>query len=269
MSTSPDGVAADAPLQFDAVEPVAPAASRISCGNCRRPIDDVYHQINAHVICEGCRTGLEQRFAKGEGTPGSRFGKAALFGLGGAVAGAVVYGVVMYGLHVEAGLAAVLVGYLAGKGVRKGSGNRGGPRYQALAMVLTYMAVACVYLPVAVTLMDKDGDKAAQTAPASSPAPAAPGAEATSASPAATAPAGAARKADGGDSHGPAFYVFAVAVLAAATPVIVVMKGEWFAGLMIGFALYQAWKMNVRTMLSFTGPFRVAPPVPAPAALVD
>ena len=37
---------------------------------------------------------------------------------------------------------------LVGKGVRMGSGGRGGPGYQALAMVLTYLAIVATYVPM-------------------------------------------------------------------------------------------------------------------------
>jgi hypothetical protein len=49
----------------------------------------------------------------------------------------------------EIGIIAIAVGWLVGKGVRWGSGGRGGPLYQALAIGLTYLAIVATYIGMA------------------------------------------------------------------------------------------------------------------------
>ena len=44
-----------------------------------------------------------------------------------------------------------LIGYMVGYAVRKGAGDRGGRRFQVLAVVLTYGAVALAYTPVVIS----------------------------------------------------------------------------------------------------------------------
>ena len=47
----------------------------------------------------------------------------------------------------EFGLIAIVVGFGVGTAVRWGSNGRGGKRYQALAMALTYLAIVATYIP--------------------------------------------------------------------------------------------------------------------------
>src|SRR5439155_3866977 len=48
----------------------------------------------------------------------------------------------------ELGIVAIGVGLLVGIAVRKGSGGRGGRKFQALAMVLTYLSITASYVPL-------------------------------------------------------------------------------------------------------------------------
>jgi hypothetical protein len=269
MSVPPTDPAAGAPLQFDSVEPMAPQAE-MACANCKTPITSVYHKLNQHVLCSGCRQAVEARYEQGEGSSATRFGKALLFGLGGGIAGAVVYALVLVYANVEAGLLAVLVGFLVGRGVRKGSGNRGGWKYQALAMGLTYLAVSGAYMPLAIKEMREKDTDAPAAASASAPAPTTSAAavsassDASSTAPTAAPAATADRKQN--DSPGGLVMVLTGLFMAFALPVLIILGGGWFSGLMLAFALYQAWKMNQRIPLPFLGPIQIAaPPVPAHA----
>jgi hypothetical protein len=59
-----------------------------------------------------------------------------------------------------------------------------------------------------------------------------------------------------------AFTIVLVCVLAFAAPFL--MGFQNIMGIIIiGIGLYEAWKMNRKVPLVFTGPFQVAPPVPA------
>ena len=46
--------------------------------------------------------------------------------------------------------------------------------------------------------------------------------------------------------------------IAYATPVLVAIQSP-ISGLIFGFALWEAWKLNRKVQLAFNGPFRLAP----------
>ena len=83
----------------------------------------------------------------GTGGAGAGFLKALGGGVAGAILGAIVYYTVRAATGYEIGIIAIAVGWLAGKGVSWGSRRRGGPRYQALAIVLTYLGIASTHVP--------------------------------------------------------------------------------------------------------------------------
>src|SRR5215211_1549605 len=118
----------DDDLQFDRVaspdasaEPELPA---VVCASCRTPLTTEYFDVSGTPFCAACKAGLEQHLADSHRSV--VLGKAALFGLGGAIAGAAVYFAV--GLFFQIGIVAILVGYMVGYAVRKGSGGVGGRR---------------------------------------------------------------------------------------------------------------------------------------------
>ena len=127
------------PLQFDTAEY---AGSGPVCSGCRQPAFSDYFRANNRVFCRSCRSAIEQHLDQ----PG-QLGRAALWGVGAAVAGAALYYAVLAITHLQIGLIAVAVGYLVGRAVRQGSGTIGGRRYQVLAVALTYLAIASSYLP--------------------------------------------------------------------------------------------------------------------------
>jgi hypothetical protein len=83
----------------------------------------------------------------GTGGAGAGFPKALGGGLAGAILGVIVYYIVRAATGYEIGIIAIAVGWLAGKGVSWGSGRRGGPRYQALAIGLTYLGIVATHVP--------------------------------------------------------------------------------------------------------------------------
>jgi len=131
-------------LQFDQAEYATPAPAGPSCGFCKRPIDDAYHEINGKVICATCRQRVEAAFRGGSGV--ARVIKALIFGSVAAVAGAVLYYAIVRISGYNIGLVAVVVGFMVGGAVRKGTSNRGGLFYQLLAVFLTYSAIGLMDL---------------------------------------------------------------------------------------------------------------------------
>src|SRR5207237_4415003 len=75
---------------------------------------------------------------------------ASLFGLGAGIVGAAIYYAVIALANLEIGIVAILIGYMVGYAVRRGAGGRGGRRFQALAVALTYLSIAFAYAPAAV-----------------------------------------------------------------------------------------------------------------------
>jgi hypothetical protein len=202
------------PLQFDSAEP-AGTATALTCANCGAAISESYHMLNQTVLCERCRTALEAAVT----TPpdAAEFTRALVFGLGGAALGAAIYYAVLVITNLNIGLIAIAVGWLVGRGVQKGSGNRGGVRYQLLAVALTYAAVAATYLPPALEYLRTEGLEV---------------------------PVGT------------------LVMFALQAPVTIGVQSI-ISLLITGFALYQAFIMNRKPALVFSGPYKVGAQPPA------
>ena len=245
---APDAGSQD--LQFDRVTPVAarPTAdsTAVTCRGCQASVITDYFLINGMDFCEGCRIKVEVSAQ----TPRSAraFVTAALFGMGAGIAGAAIYYGVMAFAHLEIGLIAVLIGYMVGTAVRKGAGGRGGRRFQVLAVVLTYVAVALAYTPLLISgLRQAKASEAAGPARAGATAPTPPS---TTASPKAVAPA-------------PLPLVLALlffAGLILALPILAIigsMPSGILSAIIIFFGLRQAWRMTRAPTLDVQGPYRV------------
>ncbi len=132
------------PIQFDRAEYVDVTA--LQCKLCGRPLEGQYYDVGGATICSSCRDTIEQ------GNPGAagwnRFLRAVAYGLTAAVVGAAVYAAIVSFTGYQFGLVAVVLGFVIGKAVRVGSDHRGGWRYQALAMFLTYAAICAQFVPL-------------------------------------------------------------------------------------------------------------------------
>jgi hypothetical protein len=124
-------------IQFDQVERPAGASA---CASCRGALVGSYFQANGQILCANCAEKIRGYFQSNEGAPG-RVLKATVFGIGGGLAGGVVYAGVLALAHINAALITILIGWLVGKAVRKGSGSRGGIGYQILAVAITYLSI--------------------------------------------------------------------------------------------------------------------------------
>ena len=214
---------ADGDLQFDRTERAEEASAVALCGYCNQPLDGSYYQINGRAACQRCHAQLMASLEKHG--PVVSFVVATVFGTVAAALGGLVWYAVRSLTGYEIGLIAVAVGFAVGFAVHKGSNNRGGPLYQALAILLTYLGICAQYIPDLWKLYRAEPD----------------------------APTGAALV---------IAFVF-VCVLSLATPFLQGPQNV-IGILIIGFALYEAWKLNKRVPLAITGPFRVeaaaAPP---------
>jgi len=184
---------------------------------------------------------------------------AAGLGLVAAAVGSAIYYAVAKVTGYEIGLISIVVGLLVGFAVRKGSRARGGWRYQALAIFLTYLAIASTYVPRVFEAME--AEKAGAPAGAAAPAPgAAPGAAPSPAPAPAAAPSPSPAPAEqGGQDAGGGSVAVALLVLLGFTLALPFLAGlDNVMGLvLIAIALYEAWKVNRIPPLSVSGPFAV------------
>lgn len=167
-----------------------------------------------------------------QGSPGRRFLTALGWGGGGALLGAAIYYSIRVATGYEIGLVAIIVGILVGKGVSRGAGGRGGLGYPILAVALTYLSIVLTYVPEAVGAW---GQHAA-----------------------------------GGAFASVVFGVIMFGITLAA-PVLVGIKAP-LSLVIVGFALYEAWKITRRSALVISGPFVIAPGqprAPSSAAPID
>lgn len=242
-------------LQFDHAESESAARASVACANCGTELIASYFQVNGNTVCEACRYKLEDLFKGGSGF--RRFSKATLLGVGAAAIGAGLWFAVTALTGYELGIIAIVVGLLVGGAVRMGANRRGGWAYQLLAMFLTYSAIVSTYIPpIFNELREWAQNEAAAQSPESAVAAPQPSGSAAPSAPEATPP----------DLPRPLLWVIGIAFLFAIAFVAPFLAGiENIMGLVIiGIALYEAWKMNKRATLEITGPHRLGT-APQPA----
>jgi hypothetical protein len=258
MSSDATPVSSPEGLRFD--EP-APDAGAPACARCQAAIASEYYEVNGHVVCASCKSAMEQSPA---GTGASRMLRAAAYGLGGAILGAAGYYAILAITGYEIGLVAIAVGWLVGRGVQKGSKGAGGWPYQTLAVGLTYLAIVSTYIPF--IFKSFDGENAKATAAASAPAPATSSAASTDSVAVRPAAAVVPARPDSARAEVTAgtlvIGILAIVAIAAAAPFLAGFENV-LGLVIIGFALYQAWKMNGRVPLAVSGPYAVGRAGPA------
>jgi hypothetical protein len=130
-------------LQLDRAEYAENAPER--CAACGQALGGSYYEVGGRVCCPSCQ---ERLVAAREGRPGpAGFLLAAAAGLGAAAVGSAIYFAVRAATGYNFGLISILVGFLVGKAVHWGCRGRGGWPYQALAVLLTYLAIVSTYVP--------------------------------------------------------------------------------------------------------------------------
>ncbi len=276
MATPDHSLATDQDeLQFEHAEFPAEvgAASepQISCSVCTAAIPELYYEANGKVLCPPCRDRIEAGFQQG-----SRLGrviKAFVFGSIAAAIGAILYYAIMKITGWNIGIVAIVVGVLVGGAVKAGSGNRGGRFYQFLALFLTYSAIVAMGVPELMNgfIQEFRRDAAAQKAgadlkpvpepaeaPHPQPRPDAGKKDVPVDAPAVQPPPAQEKPISLLGMLAAVAVVLAILLMAAyATPVLVAVNSP-ISGLIFGFALWEAWKINRKVQLAFNGPFRLA-----------
>jgi hypothetical protein len=260
------------PLQFDVAESSTPSDTphQAHCRGCGRPILDTYYEVNGALCCAACRAGIERP----RGTRLRRVLQATALGTLAAVGGSLLYFAVAAITGREFGLVAIAVGFMVGTAVRKGSGGRGGWAYQSLAIALTYLAIVSTYVPLVVKEFQKEGSRSSSRAHAATPIPmdtitiSARG-PSTADSTATTrrseaAPvmqAGTPRSTPRADSThlGPGTVLVGIGALVLLAAIVPIAAGfsNLIGLLIIGIAVFEAWKLNRRVPLTIAGPYRL------------
>lgn len=248
----------DAPkvdLQFDRADFETAAPASATCAQCGQAIQGVYYGVNGRAFCEPCKTALDQA---AQGSRAGRFLRATLFGLGAAAVGSGIWYAVRAITGYEVGIIAIAVGFLVGAAVRKGSNGRGGWRYQALAMFLTYASIVTAYVPDIVSELRKGEEAtAATTATTATPVAVTDGKAAAEQTP---APKASEPPAPVGLGPGlVSLVIVGVLLLALAFAAPFLGGFENIMGIVIiGIGVYEAWKLNKRQPLEITGPHQVS-----------
>jgi hypothetical protein len=133
--------------------------SQRKCALCQVPIDRSYYHLAGHVVCPNCAA---QRAELQKPVPG-QFGRAVLYGLGGALAGSAIYAIVSITTGFHLSLISILVGFIVGKAIKRGTRGRGGRKLQILAVLLTYGAITTSYIPEMLQSVKKRSEKQEQS----------------------------------------------------------------------------------------------------------
>ena len=232
------------------------------CKSCQQELTGVYFRINGMLACERCTRQLQAQTPK---DTHALFVRGMLFGLGGAIAGLILYSAFGIITGIEIGYVALAVGWLVGTAIKKGSSGVGGRRYQIAAVALTYAAVSLSAIPIAISYMMKEKKPAATSTVSASPSSGSvtdPNAASSTQDSAAAARPGAEQK-----SLGAIAGAFLFAGLA--SPFLELQGGfSGIIGLVIIFVgMRIAWKMTAGPRLEILGPFQAkSPPAAAPGA---
>jgi hypothetical protein len=243
-------------LQFDTAESPDAGPANVSCVACKAPLSS-YFLMNKTVFCGDCTQGVLT--ARGASHVGS-FLRAAMLGALAGLAGSGLYYAVAAITGYQLGLVAIVVGLMVGFAVRKGAGGRGGWRYQALAMAISYLAICSSYLPMVYAAVAHSHAEQAEarasalkaTQPTSAISDSASTAGVGSASPA------AAETASTSNPSNPLSGVVAVVFLIGIALALPFLTFKDVMGLIIiAIALYEAWKVNKAPPFEVSGPFAV------------
>lgn len=233
-------------LQFDRAELDRGAlglTGTVTCSACGSVLNQSYYVANGHIVCDKCRRSVEADWNRG-GAAG-RFGKALVLGILATIACSILWYAVLKATDSQWGILAVVVGLVVGGAIRKGSNGRGGWRYQTLAIFLTYTAIVSSYVPFIIEGMREQSAQVTKASPKETPA--------------ATTDSAAVTSSDS-KSIGPLGFAIGIVILLGILYITPFLAGlENLIGiLIIGFALYEAWKLNRRTELRVSGPHQVS-----------
>jgi hypothetical protein len=232
-------------LQFEQAEYTAAAMTVPTCVACNRPIDDAYYELGGKVFCESCRVAVLRSRTTRRGAFG-RSARAVLYGVAASVAGFLLYFGVLKLTGYQVGLISIVVGFMVGSAVRTGCQHRGGWAYQGLAILLTYLTIGA---SLAAEAVPKFLAGQAQNKPgAAAPAPGKP--------PPQQVDPQFQRDLRRGSPLAVVLVTVLVVIITITAPVLSGIESP-IMWIIVGFALWEAWKLNKRILVVFHGPFRI------------
>jgi predicted lipid-binding transport protein (Tim44 family) len=233
-----------------------------TCRACNQPITGEYYRVNGIQACAGCAEKVKQQAPK---DTHAAFVRGMLFGVGGAIAGLIVYSAFGIITGIVIGYVSLAVGWLVAKAIKAGSKGIGGRRYQVAAVVLTYAAVSLSAIPMGIAQILKDkkdkivtSQQPAQNAPTENDAAGSESSAGTGSAPAAGAPTAKPRM-----SFGAAIGALLVAGLASPFLELADEPGGIIGLIILLVGMNIAWKMTAAPKLEILGPFKASAPAPA------
>ncbi len=146
-----------------AVPPSQPeaAVAVATCALCQTPLAaGAGTSLNGNPVCDSCAAQVQAELAAEQQT-GARFPVALAGGAVGALVGAVIWAVIVVATNYEIGYVAVLVGYLAGQGVKLGAGKGRGQTLQiaAAGMAVFGLAIAKYFILAHFVISSPSGEE--------------------------------------------------------------------------------------------------------------
>jgi hypothetical protein len=239
-------------LSFDRATYATAGEHGALCAHCNGPLGDQYWQWQSRAVCDGCRGRLTAVLERSQSN--KAFGSAVLLGGATALGCGILYAVFVSLTKYQLALATIGIAYVIAKVMRRCSAGVGGRRYQVLAVVLTYLASAMGYAPGVWAELKSSVSEHHATATGNSQAGSddAPSPHDGSKEPPSTA-----------TSVVVALGLFLAVTLAA--PVLSATRAP-LGLLIIGFGLWEAWKLSRGIPLSLDGPYRAAKTATGPPA---
>lgn len=164
---------------------------------------------------------------------------------------------------------AIVIGLLVGGAVRLGANRRGGWLYQAIAVLLTYIAIASTYIPYIINGLNEEppmqqsldagdaGQMGSDSASAPLPAMDDQNADRSDNARLSNDEIHNAEFEDGNVEFATVLYLGVIFIIAMAAPFLAGFDN--IIGLIIiAIGLYEAWKMNKLTDIRISGPFCLA-----------
>lgn len=227
-------------LSFERAAYTTQAAGGPPCANCAGALGEHYWQWLAKPFCAVCRDRMMELFAASQSK--RAFGRAVLLGGLTAIGCGIAYAF-FANWKGQWALLTIGIAYLIAKVMRHASGGIGGRKYQVLAVALTYLASAMGYAPAVYkgfqSSIHEYRPASASTTPKEMPLE---------------------------DSNARVTAVFLAAVMATTLVAPLLFAPSSPIGLLIvGFGLWEAWKLSRGLPLTLDGPYRAAPATGPPA----
>lgn len=242
---------ASAELSFDKATYMAEAGAGPPCANCNGALGDQYWQWQSRAICESCRGRVASVLEASQSK--KAFGRAALLGGATALGCGIAYAIFVAVTDYQLALVTIAIAFLIAKVMRRCSAGIGGRKFQILAVALTYLASAMGYAPAVWSGLR---EASATHQEAKGPKSAAVSAAVQEKNESSAEQAGL-----GGAIVGVAL-IFAFTL---AAPILAATDAP-IGLLIVGFGLWEAWKLSRGVPLSLDGPYRVAPAATGPPA---